>query len=404
MIDAGHYGQARKIIEPLLAENPKDFVPAWSYSRLLLVLDRKEEFLLLSRRLEQDYPQEKARIYLDRAAFYAQGGQKDAEYDLLRQAWLHNPQNLETRRRIGQWLYRERKWDQAETHFQAMVREKVLLAESYLRLGMIRERLGRGDQAAEYFWKALAEDPDSVESRVRLLHLPGSGPGRRFRAQAEQTLRQYARSQDAGLLAWADIEAEENNREKAESLYGEILEVGEDDEVIKAARQKARRDIERQRYEATELFLEDLQKRFPRNQRITRDLILTYSLNKSYGEAIKLIDGLLKIEDPLDPVLITKKARLLERWNKHGASQKVLSALLIPAVDQILWDRLQDWPGRPKPLELEPLKDLAEQRDPQSLYAFYDRLARRLAEASLEPETRGRLGRLLQDLEAKALI
>jgi tetratricopeptide (TPR) repeat protein len=404
LIDAGHYGQARKIIEPLLAQNPKEFVPAWCYSRLLLALDRKEEFLLLSRRLEQDYPRETARIYLDRAAFYAQRGQKDAEYDLLRQAWQQNPQNLEIRRRIGQWLYRERKWDQAETHFQAMVQEKMLLAEAYLRLGMIRERLGFRDQAAEYFWKALAEDPDSVVPRVRLHHLQVSAPDRRFRAQAEQTLRQYARSQEGGLLEWADIEAEENNVEKAESLYREILEVGEDDEVIKAARQKARRENERERYEATALFLEDLQKRFPRNQRITRDLILTYSLNKSYGEAVRLIDGLLLIEDPLDPALITKKARLLERWNKHGASQKVLSALLSPAVDQVLWDRLQDWPGSPKPLELEALKGLAEQRDPHSLVAFYERLARRLDEASLEPATRRRLGALLQDLEAKALI
>lgn len=404
LIDAGHYGQARKIVEPLLAQNPKEFIPAWIYSRLLLALERKEEFLLLSRRLEQDFPGETARLYLDRAAYYEQRGQKDAEYDLLQQALLQNPQHLEIHRRIGQWFYRERKWELAEDHFQAMVRGKMLLAESYLRLGMIRERLGFRDQAAEYFWKALAEDPDSVEARVRLHRLDLPAPGRRFRAQAEQNLRLYARSQDGGLLEWADIEAEENNGEKAESLYREILEVGEDDEVIQAARQRARREMEQERYEAAEMFLQDLQKRFPRNQRITRDLILTYGLNKSYGEAVKLIDALLKIEDPLDPVLITKKARLLERWNKHEASKKVLYHLLIPAVDQVLWDRLQDWPGRPKPLELEALRDLTEQREPQSLFVFYEKLAHRLAEAALEPETRGRLGALLRDLEAKALI
>jgi tetratricopeptide (TPR) repeat protein len=404
LIDGGNYALARKIIEPLLGKNPADFLLQWSYSRLLLALDRKEEFIVLNRRLEQEFPGETARLYLDRAVFFARRGQPAVEYAVLREARLKNPQDLEIRRRIGHWLIREKKWAEAEAHYQELVQEKALLDESYLSLGLIQLSQGHPEAAGEYFWKTLAADPDSVAARVWLSRLDLPAGGRRFRSQVEKSVLQFARSQDMGLLELADIEAGENNWEKAEGFYREIMELGEDDEVLQAALRTARRGIARQRYESTELFLEDLQKRFPRNQRITRDLILTYSLNKSYAEAIRQIDGLLKIEDPLDPVLNIKKAQLLEKWHKHEASQKIFASLLKPAVDQLLWDRLQAWPWQPKPDEMASLKAVLEQRDPQSIFSFYEMFSSRSAEVPLDPETRVRLGKLLQDLEAQALI
>jgi tetratricopeptide (TPR) repeat protein len=404
LIDGGHYGQARRIIEPLLASGPKDFLPAWCYSRLLLALDRREEFISLNRRLEQNFPGETARLYLDRAAFFSRQGKKELEYAQLQEALRKNPQHLEIRKRIGVWLYRERQWAKAEAHFQELAREKNLLAEAFRLLGLIRVDQGLPEQAAEYFWKLLAEDPDSLAARFWLHRMNRTTAHRRFRPQVEEALRQFARSLETGLLELADLEAGVHNWEKAEDLYREVMDSGEDDEVLQAALQKVQRGIDRREYDLTEIFLEDLQKRFPRNQKITRALVLTYSLNKTYGEAVRLIDGLLKIEDPLDPVLNVKKARLLERWNKHETSQGIFTSLLTPAVDQVLWDRLQEWPWPPRPQEMEPLKDLLAQRDPQSLFSWYEKFSSRLAEAPLEPASRERLEQLLGELEAKALI
>ena len=404
LVDGGHYGQARKILGPLLAAHPQDFFLEWSHSRLLLALDRREEFIVLNRRLEQEYPGETARLYLDRAAFYAQRGHKDQEYALLREALRKNPQSPEIRRKIGQWLVQEKKWEEAEGHYQEMVREKASLADAYFYLGLLRMRRGFPDQAAEYFWRSLAEDPDSVGARAWLQRLGLPESGRRIQPQVEQSIVQFARSQDTGLLELADLLSAEQDWDKAEKLYQEIMETGEDDEVIHAALRKSRRDIERQRYDANEEFLEDLQKRFPRNQKITRELLLTYSLNKSYGEAIRQIDALLKTEEALDPVLNTKKARLLERWEKHEASQRVFASLLTPAVDRILRDRLESWLGQYPPAENAGLHKIMEQREPETIYDLYEKFSRYLAETPLDPETRGRLKGLVADLEAKALI
>ena len=333
-------------------------------------MDRREEYLQFSRELEQAFPGEQAQVFLDRAAYFSERGKTSRAISILQEAQSRDPQNLEVRRRIGLSLIQERKWPEAEAHYLRMREENILLDEAYLRLGLIKLSQGYPDQAKEYFWKALAEDPDSLAGRYWLVRLAASEWTPRVYAQVGQVYLDFTRSQETGLLDLGDIEVGENRWDRALACYQEVVDKRGDDEVIPAALRLAQRMVSLKQVEGAQIFLEDLQKRYPRNQKITRELIRTYGLNKAYGEAIKQIDNLLKLEDPLDPVLNVDKARYLEKWNKHSASQHTFAVLLSPTVDQIFWEKLQAGSWIPRLREYPTLKTLMEERDPRSLDSF----------------------------------
>ena len=182
------------------------------------------------------------------------------------------------------------------------------------------------------------------------------------------------------------------------------MEKGEDDEVILAALITADYRLSREEYENAGIFLDTLQKRFPRNQKITRKLIQAHSLNKSFGEAIEAIDGLLRIEDPQDPVLNIRKARLLEKWNKHGASQRTYAFLLAPSVDQILREKIksEQWPEVLSGAEA--LRVLGEESPSRTVYRFYEEWVKNLEAAGLDSGLQTRIRDFVDGLQAKALI
>jgi len=198
--------------------------------------------------------------------------------------------------------------------------------------------------------------------------------------------------------------AAEKQWEPALAILREIIEKGEDDEAILAALTTADYRLSREEYENAQTFLDTLQKRFPRNQKITRKLIQAHSLNESFGEAIKAIDGLLKTEDPQDPVLTIRKARLLEKWNKHSASQRTYAFLLTPPVDQILREKIQreQWPevfsGAAS------LKVLGEEPPSRTLYRFYEEWVKNLETANLDSGLQSRIRDFVESLQARALI
>ena len=206
------------------------------------------------------------------------------------------------------------------------------------------------------------------------------------------------------MLELAQQLAAEKQWEPALAILREIVEKGEDDEVILAALTTADYRLSKEEYENAQIFLDTLQKRFPRNQKITRKLIQAHSLNESFGEAIKAIDGLLKIEDPQDPVLNIKKARLLEKWNKHGASQRTYAFLLTPPVDQILREKIQreQWPEVFS--GAESLKVWGEGPPSRTIYRFYEEWVKSLETASLDSGLQTRIRDFVDGLQARASI
>jgi tetratricopeptide (TPR) repeat protein len=271
---------------------------------------------------------------------------------------------------------------------------------------LIRYHQGRYDSARELFWKALVIQPESVRFRFwikKVLEKTGTDPGNL--QKVEQSLWEFARTQEGGLFDLADQFRKTGDLTKAYSLYREILEKEEaEDDLIRTAVLMPEVFPKREKASQLQEYLENLQKRFPRNQKISRLLIEHYDREKEYDLAIKTIDGLLKTEDPLDPVLLTKKGRILERWNKHGDSQAAFQSLLDPTVDKQLLDgirtALPDWE---QSLDLL-LKEMPRTTKTDRFNGIYEEIGKRIPVIPLDPETKRNLLILLEDLEAQYII
>ena len=403
-IDGGHYSQAQNLIRPLLFKNPRSFTLNRVQGRWLTALERKEEFEHLSRQLEQSFPAEQALIYQDRADYYGRKNQAGPALTALRAARLKKPGDLQILRGLGRALIENQQWTEAESLYQGLITEKVLVDEAHLRLARIKRHQGKPVQALEHYWKALARDPDSIEARFWLWRLQARKERGEGVSKVEENLWEFARSRERGLLELAQQLAAEKQWAPALALLREIIEKGEDDEVILAALTMADYWLSREEYQNARVFLDTLQKRFPRNQKIARKLIQAHSLNKSFGEAIEVIDGLLKMEDPRDPVLNIRKARLLEKWNKHGTSQETYAFLLTPPVDQILREKIQkeQWPEVISGAET--LKVLVEEPPSRTVYRFYEEWVKGLETTSLDSGLQTRIRDFVDGLQAGALI
>ncbi len=272
-----------------------------------MALERKEEFEHLGRHLEQSFPAEQALIFQDRADYYGRKKPDGAGLNRAAGGPVKKTGDLQILRSLGRALIENQQWAEAEGFYQGLITEKVLLDEAHLRLARIKRHQGKPVQAIEHLWKALAQDPDSIEAGFWLWRLQVRKERGEGVSKIEENLWEFARSRERGLLELAQQLAAEKQWEPALAILREIIEKGEDDEVILAALTMADYRLSREEYEQARIFLDTLQKRFPRNQKITRKLIQAHSLNKSFGEAIKAIDGLLKIEDPQDPVLNIRK-------------------------------------------------------------------------------------------------
>ncbi|RPH88139.1 MAG: tetratricopeptide repeat protein [Desulfobacteraceae bacterium] len=307
-------------------------------------------------------------------------------------------------RALGRALIDNRQWAEAEGFYQGLITEKVLLDEAHLGLARIRRHQGKTDQAMEHLWQALARDPDSIEARFWLWRLRILREGEEGVSKIEENLYEFARSRERGLLELARQLAAERQWEQSLAILREIIDKGEDDEVILAALTTADYLLSREEYEKARIFLDTVQKRFPRNQKITRRLIQAHSFNKSFEEAIQAIDGLLRNEDPQDPVLNIKKARLLEKWDKHGASQRTYAFLLTPPVDQILREKIhrEQWPEAFS--GAESLKSLWEEPSSRTVYRLYEEWEKCLETASLDSGLQTQIHDFLEDLRARALI
>ena len=151
-------------------------------------------------------------------------------------------------------------------------------------------------------------------------------------------------------------------------------------------------------------MLEDLQKRFPRNQMITRRLIEYYTREKEYGPAVKAIDALLKVEDPLDPVLIIHKARLLERWNKHSDSQITYRKLLDPLVDSLFREKVNELILKQDKVDDSFLKKITGTEKTAFVNPFYEETKRKMEFLPLEPDLKNKLRTIVDDFKVRALI
>jgi tetratricopeptide (TPR) repeat protein len=404
LIDGGNYSQARNLIRPVLSKNPRSLALNRVQGRWLMALERKEEFEHLNRHLEQSFPAEQALILQDRAEYFGKKNRAGPALTALRAAQLKNPGDLRILRSLLRVLIENQQWAEAEGFAQGLIIEKILVEEAHLGLARIKRHQGKPAQAIEHLWKALARDPDSIEARYGLWRLQVRKEREERVSKMEENLWAFARSRERGLLELAQQLAAEQAWDPALVLLREIIENGEDDEVISAALITADYQLSREEHEKARIFLDTVQKRFPRNQKITRKLIQAYSLNKSFGEAIEAIDGLLKMEDPRDPVLNKKKARLLEKWNKHSASQQTYALLLTPPVDQILREKIhgERWPEVIS--GAESLKVLGEEPPSRTIYRFYEEWAKCLETAGLDSALQTQIHDFVEGLQAWALI
>ncbi|MEW6184336.1 MAG: tetratricopeptide repeat protein [Thermodesulfobacteriota bacterium] len=404
--DGGGLVQARRILEPLSINYPEHFKVQRAWVRMLAALDRTDETEAGWKNLEKKFPQDQELIFQDRADYYLKRGKKDSALTALKAARIRAPQQQEVLKKIGRLLLEMGRWEEAEIHYLDLEKKKILLEEVYGGKALIRYHQGRFDSSRELLWMGLVNQPDSVRIRFwikKVMEKIGSDPGNM--KKMEQALLEFARTQEGGLLDLADQYRKTGDSPKAYTLYHEIFEKEEaDDDLIRSA--ILMREVFPKREKATRLqeYLENLQKRFPRNQRISRLLIEHYNQEKEYDLAIKTIDGLLKIEDPLDPVLLTKKGRILERWNKHGDSQAAFQSLLDPTVDTQLLDRIRiAFPDRGQ--SLGPFLKEIEGAPKTALYnGMYEEIQKRIPVLLQDREISSKLLPLLEDLEAHYMI
>lgn len=312
---------------------------------------------------------------------------------------------MEIRRRIGGLLRQLGQWKEAEEYYQTLEKEQILLDDVYLGQAALLIRQGKTDQAKERLWKAMIKDPDSVKIRFWLwwvYHRETASPGEA--KKIEETLLEFSRAEEGGLLELADGYRETGDWKKASEYYQELIDRGEDDDVLSAIYRVSGFFLEGGQADKIQGMLEDLQKRYPRNQKLTRLLMETYTQKKEYALAVKTIDGLLKIEDPLDPVLNVHKARILERWNKHADSQTVYQKLLESPVDLKFKEKVkaiipsQDQKGDSF-YRLGSEKNITDFVNP-----FYEEAKRKIEFFPLEADQKNKLQRLMDDFKARALI
>jgi tetratricopeptide (TPR) repeat protein len=354
--------------------------------------------------METTFPEQQFSIFQDRAAYYAALGKWDWVLTALKAASAKNPLHLEVRRKLGRLLLQMNRTEEAEQFFRRLEKEGVLLEEAYWGQASLFLRRGRLDEAKERFWKALNRSASSIPVRYWLNWIYDRQAGTpSLAAQLEETLMNYSRLTEGGILSLAETYRSHEAWPKALPLYREILERGEDDEILLAATRIRDFLLKTGNLNEARDLLEDLQKRFPRNQKISRQLVQIYALRKEYGQAIRVLDGLLKQEDPRDPVLIVQKARLLEKWNKHGSSQDTYQQMLEPTVDKRLKEKIGALLDRLDP----PLRTQVGQGMPdnpeETVFVFYEDTARRVDLAETGSFWKG-LAPLVRELKTAALI
>jgi tetratricopeptide (TPR) repeat protein len=323
----------------------------------------------------------------------------------LKAAQIKNPKNLEIQRKIGRLLLQMGQWEDTEIFYQNLEKRENLLDEVYLAQAALLIRQGKTDAARELLWKAMMKAPDSIRIRFRLWQLYAQGKiGVGEAKNIEETLLGFARSQEGGFLELADGYQEIGNWKKAYAHYLELIEKGDDDDVLLSAAKVSDSLLREKKAGELQEILEDLQKRFPRNQMITSQLIDAYSQGKDYGLAVIAIDGLLKLLDPNDPTLIIKKARLLERWNKHWASQAAYGKLLDPPVDLLFREKVKTLLSKQNQVDDSFLKEMTETGKKALINGFYEETKRKMGLLHLEPNLKKNLEIVLDEFKAKALI
>jgi tetratricopeptide (TPR) repeat protein len=405
LTDGGGWSQGRKILESLGAEEAKGFKVQRAWFRLLAAQDRREESEAGWESLEKNFPLEQDLVFQDRAEFYERKKKPGWALTALKAAQIKNPKNLEIQRRIGRQLLQVGHFKEAESYYQNLEEGKILLDEAYLGQAMIFIRGEHYGQAKEKLWKALMKAPDSVRIRFWLWWLYNREKARVESSQKiEAALVEFSRGQEGGLLELGDCYREAGDWKKAYATYQELIEKGEDDDVLQAITRVS--GFLQDEGKAVELrgLLEDLQKRFPRNQKITRWLIENYSQEKEYALAVKAIDGLLKVEDPLDPVLIIKKARLLERWTKHSESQALYQKLLDPSVDFLFKEKSGEIFSTADKRADSPLNKTLRSGAAGVVNPFFEGVKEKIDFLPLTSQQQEKLKALIERFKAKALI
>jgi tetratricopeptide (TPR) repeat protein len=402
----GGWSLARRILEPMVQHNPDSVKVQRAWACLLAALDRKDECEAAWEKLEKDFPSEQNLIFRDRAEFYLRRKKPELALTALKAAQIKDPQNIEVQGRIGRLLLRLGRWEEAEIYYKNLENNKILFNEVYLAQALLMIRKGENNVAREQLWKALIKAPDSVRTRFWLWRVFTQGDmGVEERKKIEEALFIFARSQEGGLLELADGFQEIGDRKKAYACYLELIEKGEEDDdvLLSASRIPDSLPLEEKKAALQEM-LEDIQKRFPRNQMITRRLIGYYSQEKEYGLAVKAIDGLLKMEDPFDPVLILQKARLLERWNQHADSQIIYRKLLEPLVDLLFREKVSELFLNQENVRDSLLKAIAGTEKTFFVNKFYEATKKKADFLPLEPGLKNKLKTLIEDFKVKALI
>ena len=406
LTDGGGWSLARKILEPMKQNNPNSFKVQQAWMRLLAALDRRDECEAGWEKLEKSFPSEQEFIFQDRADFYHRKKKLGLALTALKAAQIRNPKNLEIQKRIGRLLLQMELWEEAEIFYQNLEKGKILLDEVYLAQAVLLLKRDNFNLAEENLWKAMMKAPDSVRIRFWLWQLFSRGKmGVGKAKEIEETLLEFARTEEGGLLELADCYREVGDRKRAYTRYLELIEKGEeeDDVLLSAFRvsDSLPGEGKKDEYQGK---LEDLQKRFPRNQKVTRLLIEHYSREKEYGQAVKAIDGLLKVEDPLDPVLIVKKARLLEKSNKHWDSQAVYHKLLDPAVDSLFREKVDEIIPKRDKVNESFFKDISGTDEVGDFNSFFEKTKRKINFLSLEPNLKNKLETLIDSVKSGALI
>jgi tetratricopeptide (TPR) repeat protein len=406
LTDGGGWSLARRILEPMIQNNPNNFKMQRAWAWLLAALDRRDECEAGWEKLEKGFPSEQDLIFRDRANFYLRKKKLDLALTALKGAQIKNPKNLEVQRRIGRLLLQMGRWEEAETFYQNLENNKYLLGEVYQAKALLNIRHGDNESAREQLWKALIEIPDSVRTRFWLWQVFTRGDmGVEEPNKIEESLWMFARSQEGGLLELAEAFQGIGDRKKAQICYLELIEKGEEDDDVLWSVLRISESLSAGEKSITLLgMLENMQKRFPRNQSITRLLIDHYSREKAYGPAIKAIDGLLKVEDPLDPVLILKKARLLERSSQQADSQITYGKLLEPSVDLLFKEKVKVFLSKQDNLSDLFLKEMTGKGKTAVFNPFYEETKRKVEFLSWQPELKNKLNNLIEDFKAKALI
>jgi len=387
MVGWGDFYEAEGLYREHLGRHGQDNTVALKLALALVSSERYEEAEGLYRQFLLKTPGEK-RILLNQAALRQKrkdfaGALETVERFLA--AAPGDPEGMRLKAEALEGLGRHR--EALEAYGRASG-DKIRLL---IARGKIYRKLGEEGEASRFFEKALESAPRDAEARFY-------AAWERVRTDGFLKDLLEAKEPPAERTAWAGLYAMHGFNDQAILLYREALRT--DPDYFPARIGLAETTGVDQRWDESIRLYEGLAAEFPGNSKIAIGLARVLAWARRYRESIDGYEAVRRM-NPHDPVPQREKARVALWGKRYEESLAAYRAMLAPAVDEMLLERLALLAaGEGKTPLTEAYGRLDAQVRSGSLYGGYEAFAAQMEDAgrSLTAARRQEVGAVLAEL------